>query len=137
MATQTATILVSDLVGSTALRVDLGEERAETVRREHDRSLIDAAQANGGTVVKGLGDGVLVMFAGAAEAVAAAVAMQRSVDLHARNEKLALAIRAPLLPVGSVVPSSSAAWMIRALPLLSNTVSGPADRVTRSVAAFR
>ncbi len=93
MATQTATILVSDLVGSTALRVDLGEERAETVRREHDRSLIDAAQANGGTVVKGLGDGVLVMFAGAAEAVAAGVAMQRGVDLHARNEKLELAIR--------------------------------------------
>ncbi len=93
MATQTATILVTDLVGSTALRADLGEERAESVRRDHDRSLIDAAQANGGTVVKGLGDGVLVMFAGAAEAVAAATAMQRAVDLHARNEQLSLAIR--------------------------------------------
>ncbi len=93
MATQTATILVSDLVGSTELRSHLGEERAEVVRREHDRSLIDAAEANGGTVVKGLGDGVLVMFAGAAEAVAAGVAMQRAVDLHARNERLELAIR--------------------------------------------
>ena len=93
MATQTATILVTDLVGSTALRADLGEERAESMRRDHDRSLIDAAHANGGTVVKGLGDGVLVMFAGAAEAVAAAVAMQRAVDLHARNEQLGLAIR--------------------------------------------
>ncbi len=93
MATQTATILVSDLVGSTELRSKLGEERAEVVRREHDRSLIDAAEANGGTVVKGLGDGVLVMFAGAAEAVAAGVAMQRAVDLHARNEHLDLAIR--------------------------------------------
>ena len=93
MPTQTATILVTDLVGSTALRADLGEERAESMRRDHDRSLADAAQANGGTVVKGLGDGVLVMFAGAAEAVAAAVAMQRAVDLHARNEQLALAIR--------------------------------------------
>lgn len=93
MATQTATILVTDLVGSTALRADLGEERAESVRRDHDRSLIDAAQANGGTVVKGLGDGVLVMFAGAAEAVAAGVAMQRAVDIQARNEQLGLAIR--------------------------------------------
>ena len=63
------------------------------MRREHDRSLIDAAEANGGTVVKGLGDGVLVMFAGAAEAVAAGVAMQRAIDLHARNEHLQLAIR--------------------------------------------
>ncbi len=93
MATQTATILVTDLVGSTALRADLGEDRAEAVRRDHDRSLVDAAQANGGTVVKGLGDGVLVMFAGAAEAVASAVAMQRAVDLQARNERLGLAIR--------------------------------------------
>ena len=93
MATQTATILVSDLVASTQLRSELGEERAEIVRREHDRSLIDAAEANGGTMVKGLGDGVLVMFAGAAEAVAAGVAMQRAVDLHARNEHLVLAIR--------------------------------------------
>ena len=33
MATQTATILVSDLVGSTELRAALGEDRAEEVRR--------------------------------------------------------------------------------------------------------
>jgi class 3 adenylate cyclase len=93
MAAQTATILVTDLVGSTALREALGEERAEFVRREHDRALIDAAQSNGGTVVKSLGDGVLVMFAGAAEAVAAATAMQRAIDLQARNGGLALSIR--------------------------------------------
>jgi class 3 adenylate cyclase len=93
MAAQTATILVTDLVGSTALREALGEERAEFVRREHDRALVDAAQSNGGTVLKSLGDGVLVMFAGAAEAVSASVAMQRAIDLQARNEALALAIR--------------------------------------------
>ena len=87
MAAQTATILVTDLVGSTALREALGEDRAELVRREHDRALIDAAQSNGGTVVKSLGDGVLVMFAGAAEAVAAATAMQRAIDLQARNRR--------------------------------------------------
>jgi class 3 adenylate cyclase len=89
--TQTATILVTDLVGSTELRASLGEDRAESVRRDHDRSLVDAAQTHGGTVVKGLGDGVLVMFAGAAEAVAAAVDSQRAVDLQARTEGLDLA----------------------------------------------
>ena len=93
MGTQTATILVSDLVGSTALRGEVGEERAEALRRSHDRALIEAAQAAGGTVVKGLGDGVLVMFAGAAEAVAAGIAMQRAVDLLARSERLPLTIR--------------------------------------------
>jgi len=93
MATQTATILVTDLVGSTALRGEIGEDRAEMLRRNHDRQLVEAAEANGGTVVKGLGDGLLVMFAGAAEAVAAAVAMQRSVELLGRSEGLPLAIR--------------------------------------------
>ena len=63
------------------------------MRRAHDRALVESAQANGGTVVKGLGDGVLVMFAGAAEAVAAGVAMQRAVDLLARSERLPLTIR--------------------------------------------
>ncbi len=33
MSSQTATILVTDLVGSTELRVALGEERAEALRR--------------------------------------------------------------------------------------------------------
>jgi class 3 adenylate cyclase len=93
MATQTATILVSDLAGSTALRAEVGEDRAEELRRLHDRALVDAAERNGGVVVKGLGDGVLVRFAGAAEALATAVAMQQAVDALGRRERLVLAIR--------------------------------------------
>jgi len=93
MTTQTATILVSDLVGSTELRAALGEDGAEEIRRLHDRALVDAAEAHGGVVVKGLGDGVLVRFAGAAEALATAVAMQQAVDALGRRRRLALAIR--------------------------------------------
>ena len=85
MTSQTATILVSDLVGSTDLRVALGEERAEVLRRTHDGLLTDAVTANGGTVVKGLGDGVLALFSGAAEAVGAAVAIQQAIDAHVRR----------------------------------------------------
>jgi len=55
MATQTATILVSDLVGSTELRAALGEDRAEEVRRLHDRALVEVAERAGGIVVKGTG----------------------------------------------------------------------------------
>lgn len=68
VSSQTATILVTDLVGSTELRVALGEERAEALRRIHDQLLTDAVAAHGGEVVKGLGDGVLALFAGAAGA---------------------------------------------------------------------
>src|SRR4051794_34535435 len=63
---QTATILITDLVGSTETRVRLGEDRAEDVRRAHDTLLTEQAAAHGGNVIKGLGDGVLVAFAGAA-----------------------------------------------------------------------
>ena len=93
MATQTATILVSDIVASTDQRIALGEVRAEEVRRLHDRVLIDAAEHAGGTVIKGLGDGLLVLYPGASQAVTSAVVMQQSIHALARREKLDLAIR--------------------------------------------
>jgi class 3 adenylate cyclase len=82
---QTATILVTDLVGSTQLRIQLGEERADELRRLHDRLLHTAIESNSGTVIKGLGDGVLAMFSGAADAVAAAVSIQRAAYAHNRS----------------------------------------------------
>jgi len=83
--TQTATILVTDLVGSTELRVRLGEEQADALRRVHDDLLTAAVTGHGGTVVKGLGDGVLAMFPGAADAVAAAVEIQQEAHRHGRR----------------------------------------------------
>ena len=84
---QTATIVVTDLVGSTELRVRVGEERAELLRRLHDRLIAAEITSRNGTVVKGLGDGVLAMFAGAADAVAAAVAIQQSMVMHNRRSR--------------------------------------------------
>jgi class 3 adenylate cyclase len=85
VSSQTATILVTDLVGSTELRARLGEEQAERLRRLHDRLLRTSIETHGGLVVKGLGDGVLARFSGAAEAVAAAVAIQQAADAHTRR----------------------------------------------------
>ena len=79
MASQTASIVVTDLVASTEHRVRLGEERAEELRRAHDRELVEIIADAGGTVVKGLGDGVLASFDSAAEALSAAVAAQRRI----------------------------------------------------------
>ena len=78
--TQTAIILVTDLVDSTAHRSQVGEEAAETLRRRHDALLSEAITTNDGLVVKHLGDGALARFSGAADAVAAAVSIQQSVD---------------------------------------------------------
>lgn len=62
MSSQTATILVTDLVASTQLRARLGEEQADRLRRLHDRLLRTSVETHGGVVVKGLGDGVLASF---------------------------------------------------------------------------
>lgn len=93
VAAQTATILVTDLVGSTEMRVELGDARAEELRRAHDALLADQASAHGGNVIKGTGDGVIVAFAGTAEALSAAVAMQQALDTYGRRERIALAMR--------------------------------------------
>jgi class 3 adenylate cyclase len=80
----TATILVTDLVGSTELRVELGEERADELGRAQDELLRAAVEGNGGSVVKRLGDGVLAMFDSASDAVTAAVAVQQAAYAHTR-----------------------------------------------------
>ena len=94
---QTATILVTDLVGSTELRVRLGEDRANALRRLHDDTIRAAVEGAAGTVVKGLGDGVLAMFSGAADAVGAAVLIQQAAYAHSRRfPEQALEMRAGL-----------------------------------------
>jgi class 3 adenylate cyclase len=81
----TATILFTDLIGSTAQRAALGEEAAEDLRRAHDRLLAAAVTAHHGTVAKHVGDGIMATFAGAAEALAAAVAIQQAIAQHNRR----------------------------------------------------
>ena len=78
MGIETATIVIADLVASTELRVSLGEERADQLRRDVDDALAAAVEDHGGRVVKGLGDGILAVFGGASDAVSAAVAMQQA-----------------------------------------------------------
>jgi class 3 adenylate cyclase len=94
----TATVLFTDLVGSTELRGRLGDEAAEQLRRAHDRLLTEAVEGNGGRVVKGLGDGIMATFTGAADAVAAAVAVQQAVDRMNRSggTQASLAVRVGL-----------------------------------------
>jgi predicted ATPase/class 3 adenylate cyclase len=72
-----AAVLFTDIVGSTALRSQLGEDAGDDVRRAHDRVVREVIGSHGGTVVKGLGDGAMAVFSGASEAVEAAVSVQR------------------------------------------------------------
>jgi class 3 adenylate cyclase len=83
--TDTATVLFTDLVGSTELRSRLGEDAADELRHLHDRLVATAIKDHRGTVVKQLGDGVMATFTGAADGLAGAVAIQQAIDLHNRR----------------------------------------------------
>ncbi len=98
----TATVLFTDLVGSTALRQAVGDDAADELRRSHDRVLRDAVAAHGGREVKGTGDGLMIVFDSAVEAVAAAEAMQRGVERLTRRAPAPVSIRVGL-SAGDVV----------------------------------
>lgn len=72
----TTTVLFTDIVDSTALLSERGEDVADEVRRAHIGSARDLAERHGGSLVKNLGDGVMLVFDSAANAVAASVELQ-------------------------------------------------------------
>jgi class 3 adenylate cyclase len=83
--TEMRSVLFTDLVGSTELRVRLGEDAADELRRVHDRMLAEIVVAHGGSVVKGLGDGVMASFLSSADAASSAIAIQQAAELHRRR----------------------------------------------------
>ena len=85
MGSTTATVLFTDLVGSTALFARLGP-RGDVVRRSHFSALRAAVAAHGGEEVKNLGDGLMVSFRSAGAALACAVSMQHAVDRLGRRD---------------------------------------------------
>jgi class 3 adenylate cyclase len=79
---RTVTMLFTNLVGSTELLEELGDDGAEQVRRTHFRALRDAVLARDGQEVKNLGDGLMVAFPSALDAVDCAIDMQRAVSRY-------------------------------------------------------
>ena len=77
--TQTVTFLLTDVEGSTAI----WEQAPDAMRAAlalHDALLIEGITRHGGEVVKhrGEGDSIFAVFAGATDALSAAVALQTS-----------------------------------------------------------
>ena len=81
------------MVGSTALRTELGDVAADALRSEHEQVLRAAVEAHGGLVVKVMGDGLMAVFDGASDAVESAVALQQAVHRQALRAALPIEIR--------------------------------------------
>ena len=87
-------LLFTDLVGSTEQLDRIGDDAAEELRRTHFGLLRDAVAGHSGQEVKNLGDGLMVVFPSAVDAVGCAVAMQQVVHRHnERHKDSRLAVR--------------------------------------------
>jgi class 3 adenylate cyclase len=75
----TWTVLFTDQVGSTAMRVRVGEEAFDAIRADLDARVALALSAHGVVVTKSTGDGVMGGFSSTAAALRCAVAIQQAV----------------------------------------------------------
>ena len=64
-----ATVLFTDIVGSTASLATVGDQRWSATLELHDQMIADTALRYRGSVIKSTGDGALVVFDGPARAV--------------------------------------------------------------------
>ena len=76
------TLLFTSLASSTELLDRLGDVAFGELRQMHLRLLRTAVASSHGEEVKNLGDGLMVVFTSAVDAVGAAVEMQRAVERH-------------------------------------------------------
>jgi class 3 adenylate cyclase len=97
-----ATFMFTDVVGSTQLVEAIGDEAWENLLRWHDETLTRLFAEQGGDVVKHTGDGFLVVFDKADDAVAAAQAVQRTLAAHRRDHGFAPQVRIGIHSAGSV-----------------------------------
>ncbi len=82
---ETVTILITDLVGSTALESRVGPAVAEELRREHFGLLREVISEFGGREIKNTGDGLMVAFGSAAAAVSCSASVQQRFDWRNRS----------------------------------------------------
>jgi class 3 adenylate cyclase/tetratricopeptide (TPR) repeat protein len=92
-APEMVAVLMTDLVGSTAMADRVGPAAAEELRTEHFGLLRRALERTAGREVKNLGDGLMVVFSSASESLACAVAMQQAIEARNRRAEEQLAAR--------------------------------------------
>jgi class 3 adenylate cyclase/pimeloyl-ACP methyl ester carboxylesterase len=77
-----ATILVTDIVGSTRLAAELGDRRWRELLDRHDETVRAELDRYRGQVIRSTGDGIMAMFDGAARAVRCAAAIRTALLRH-------------------------------------------------------
>lgn len=87
-----ASVVFTDLEGSTGLAAALGDRRWSILINDHFQVLAKIVEQHGGQFVKSLGDGTLSSFSSAKQALNAAVQMQRTVLASVQEPHLGLRV---------------------------------------------
>ena len=87
-----ASVLFTDLEGSTELAAALGDQRWSALINDHFQAISEIVIAHRGQFVKSLGDGTLSSFASAQQALSAAIEMQKAVAASKGEPRLGLRI---------------------------------------------
>lgn len=86
------TVMFTDMVGSTNLTQDRGDDRAQILVRTHNSIVRGALNDFGGREVKHTGDGIMASFASTSNAVEATIAIQQAVAAQSKDLGLRLRI---------------------------------------------
>ena len=89
----TKTFMFTDIVTSTDLLRLIGDAKWETLLASHDRLVRSAFSEHRGTEISHTGDGFFVSFDRGIDAVEAAVAIQRRLTEHSRDQGFAPSVR--------------------------------------------
>jgi class 3 adenylate cyclase len=108
-----ATILFTDVEGSTALTQRMGDVKAREVLREHERITRECLRAHGGSEVKTMGDGFMASFGSATKAIECAIAIQQAFEERNRG-------------VGALQPGDQMPTVQRGMDRTSDVATVPA-----------
>lgn len=87
-------ILFTDIVGSTQMTQDFGDEAAMRVVKVHDTIIRSALKKHGGGEVKHTGDGIMASFVSVSGSVSSAIDMQKGIgDYNQADPEMELHVR--------------------------------------------
>lgn len=90
---QEVTLLFTDVVGSTALTLQLGDAAAHQLMERHNEIVREELHHWGGREIEMQGDGFLLAFETASDGVGCAIAIQRAMDLYRATHSEDLRVR--------------------------------------------
>ncbi|RNL78529.1 response regulator [Nocardioides marmorisolisilvae] len=93
VSSRTATVLFTDLVGSTETIARVSAATADAIRARHFAKVRNVLAVHHGQEVKTLGDGFMAVFESAADGIACAVTLQRTMSRDREREEHALVMR--------------------------------------------